>query len=195
MSNQVKTALLHALFVGIIAGVEIAIYAALGPAGMAVVANPLYWACFIVIPVVFMQGGDWKMVPIHWINLLLGMFVGGWLCFFFVGNTAMQLGLPLAFGIFTCLTTFLVQGIATSFVPGGLKPALGFCPMAFVGMITVFASCTDAVNMEPYGVSLVSLFIGVVFATLMAQSGKLAAKLVNGTLTADVASDAGEAKA
>lgn len=180
MNTQVKTALLHALFVGVIAGVEIAVYAAMGPAGAAIVANPLYWACFIVIPVVFMQGGDWKMVPIHWINLLLGMFVGGWLCFFFVGNTAASLGLPVAFGIFTCITTFLVQGVATSFVPGGLKPALGFCPMAFVGMITVFASCTDAVNMEPYGVALVSLFVGVVFATLMAQSGKLAAKLAGG---------------
>lgn len=178
MGTIVKTNVLHALFVGILAGIEIAIYAAIGPAGIALVENPLYWACFIVIPVVFMQGGDWKMVPVHWVNLLLGVIVGGWLCFFFVGNTVMSLGLPLAFGIFTCLTTFLVQAIATCFVPGGLKPAIGFCPMAFVGMITVFASCTDAVNLEPSAIAVVSLFIGVVFATLMAQSGKLAARIV-----------------
>lgn len=185
-TKMIKQNLLHALFVGILAGIEIAIYAALGPAGAGVIMNPLYWACFIVIPVIFMQGGDWKMIPIHWVNLLLGMFVGGWLCFFFVGNTVMAIGLPLAFGIFTCLTTFLVQGVATTFVPKGFKPALGFCPMAFVGMITVFASCSDSVNMEPYGIALVSLFIGVVFATLMAQSGKLAAKLA-GTAVAPAA--------
>lgn len=179
-SVLLKTNILHALFVGVIAGIEIALYAAIGPVGAGIVQNPLYWACFIVIPVIFMQGGDWNMVPKHWLNLLLGMFVGGWLCFFFVGNTVMAIGLPIAFGIFTCITTFLVQGIATSFIPGGLKPALGFCPMAFVGMITVFASCNDAVNMEPYCTALVSLFIGVVFATLMAQSGKLAAKFVGG---------------
>ena len=177
-TKMIKQNLLHALFVGVIAGIEIGIYAAIGPAGAASVANPLYWACFIVIPVIFMQGGDWKMVPVHWVNLLLGMFVGGWLCFFFVGNTVLALGLPLAFALFTCMTTFLVQGAATTFVPGGFKPAFGFCPMAFVGMITVFASCTDAVNMLSYGTALVSLFAGVVFATLMAQSGKLAARIV-----------------
>ncbi len=176
MNKLIAQNLVHALLVGIICGVEIAIYAALATSG--IVQHPLYWACFIVIPVIFMAGGEWKMIPVHWLNLLLGMFVGGWLCFFLVGKTVMAIGLPIAFGIWTCVTTFLVQGTATSFIPGGLKPALGFCPMAFIGMITVFASATDAVNMEPYMVGLVSLFVGVVFATCMAQSGKLAAKIV-----------------
>lgn len=190
-SKLVAQNVVHALLVGILAGIEIAVYAALGPAGTGLVANPLYWACFIVIPVIFMQGGEWKAVPINWLNLLLGMVVGGWLCFFFVGNTVMSLGLPLAFGIFTLITTFLVQAIATIFVPGGLKPYWGFCPMAFVGMITVFASCSDAVNMDPYITGFISLMVGVVFATLMAQSGKLAARIVgNKGETAEIAQEA-----
>ena len=177
MNKLVLTNIIHAALVGIIAGVVIGVYAFIGPAGLGLVQTPFYWACFIIIPVVFMAGGEWRQVPIHWVNLLLGMVAGGWLCFFFVGNTAASMGLPLSFGIFTALTTFLVQGIATAFVSGGLKPAIGFCPMAFVGMIAVFASATDAVDMTPYITVGVSLFIGVVTATLMAQSGKIAAKI------------------
>lgn len=178
MNKQVLTAVVHAAFVGIIAGVVIGVYALIGPAGLGLVQVPFYWACFIIIPTVFMAGGEWKQVPIHWVNLLLGMVAGGWLCFFFVGNTAAGMGLPLSFGIFTAITTFIVQAVATSFVPGGLKPAIGFCPMAFVGMIAVFASATDAVDMTPYITVGASVFVGVVTATLMAQSGKLAAKIV-----------------
>ena len=181
MSKLVLNNLVHALLVGIIAGVVIGVYAFIGPAGLGLVQVPFYWACFIIIPVVFMAGGEWKMIPVHWANLLLGMVAGGWLCFFLVGNTVMSLGLPLAFGIMTCITTFIVQGVATAFVPGGLKPAIGFCPMAFVGMIAVFASATDAVDMTPYITVGVSLLIGVVTATLMAQSGKLAAKITGFT--------------
>lgn len=177
MNKLVLTNIVHAAFVGIIAGIVIGVYALLGPAGMGLVQSPLYWACFIIIPVVFMAGGEWKQIPIHWVNLLLGMVLGGWLCFFFVGNTAASMGLPLSFGIFTAITTFIVQAIATIFIPGGLKPAIGFCPMAFVGMITVFASATDAVDMTPYITGAVSLAIGVVTATMMAQSGKIAAKI------------------
>lgn len=177
MNKLVKTNLLHALFVGIICGIVIGVYAFIGPAGLGLVQVPYYWACFIVIPVIFMAGGEWKQVPVHWVNLLLGIVLGGWLCFFLVGNTVMALGLPIAFAIMTCITTFIVQGLATSFVPGGLKPAIGFCPMAFVGMISVFASASDAFDLTPYITVAISLFIGVVAATLMAQSGKLAAKI------------------
>lgn len=177
MNKLVLTNIIHALLVGIIAGVVIGAYALIGPAGLGLVQVPYYWACFIIIPVIFMAGGQWKQVPIHWLNLLLGMVAGGWLCFFLVGNTVAGLGLPLAFGVMTAITTFLVQGIATIFVPGGFKPAWGFCPMAFVGMISVFASATDAVDMTPYITVGASLFVGVVTATLMAQSGKLAAKI------------------
>lgn len=177
MNKLVLTNIVHAALVGIIAGVVIGVYALIGPAGMGLVQTPFYWACFIIIPVIFMAGGEWKQMPIHWVNLLWGMVAGGWLCFFFVGNTVMGLGLPLAFGIFTALTTFIVQAVATVFVPGGLKPAIGFCPMAFIGMIAVFASATDAVDMTPYITVGASLFVGVVTATLMAQSGKLAAKI------------------
>lgn len=177
MNKLVATNVIHAALVGIIAGIVIGIYALIGPAGLGIVQVPYYWACFIIIPVIFMAGGEWKQVPIHWLNLLLGMVAGGWLCFFFVGNTVAGLGLPLSFGIFTAITTFIVQAVATVFVKGGLKPALGFCPMAFVGMIAVFASATDAVDMTPYITVGASLFVGVVTATLMAQSGKLAAKI------------------
>ena len=178
MTQQAKINALHALFVGIIAGVVIAIYAALGPAGIGSVQTPFYWGCFIIIPTVFMAGGEWKMVPTHWLNLLVGIVLGGWLCFFLVGNTVASLGLPLAFGIFTCLTTFLVQGLTTVFTQGVMKPAFGFCPMAFVGMIAVFASCNDAFTMSTYLTITVSLLVGVVTATLMAQSGKLASKII-----------------
>ena len=166
MSATVKTNVLHALFVGIICGIVIAIYAALP------IENPLYWAVFISIPVTFMFGGEWKDVPFHWINLLLGLFVGGALCFVFTGMFAPNTGMPLAFGIATCVCTFIVQALATVFTPGVLKPFLGRCPMAFIGMITCFAA-----GGQNYEVAVVSLLVGVVTSTLMAQSGKLAAKI------------------
>lgn len=180
-----KTALLkrnaiHAALVGLICGIEVAVYAALGPAGLGLVANPLYWACFIMIPVVFMQGGQWSALPLHAFNLVFGMLAGGWLCFLFVGLTAASIGLPLSFGIFTCLCVLLVMFCAMTFAEGGVKPFLGNCPMAFTGMCTVFAACGDAVTLEPYLVALVSLLVGTVCATLMVQSGTLAAKLAGG---------------
>ncbi len=46
--------------------------------------------------------------------------------------------------------------------------------MAFVGMITCFAA-----SGENYVVALVSLVVGIVFATLSAQSDKLAARIVS----------------
>ena len=148
MSKQLKANLLHALFVGIICGVLIGVYAALP------IETPLYWAAFIMIPTVFMFGGEWKDVPYHWVNAAIG--------------------LPLAFAVATCICTFLVQGLTNGvFSPGGFKLFFGRCPMAFVGMITCFAA-----GGQNYVVALVSLMVGIVFATLSAQSGKLAARIV-----------------
>ena len=48
--------------------------------------------------------------------------------------------------------------------------------MAFIGMITCFAA-----GGENYPVAVVSLLVGVVTSTLMAQSSKLAAKIVGNT--------------
>lgn len=82
--------------------------------------------------------------------------------------------MPLAFAVATCICTFLVQGLTNGvFSPGGFKPYFGRCPMAFVGMITCFAA-----GGQNYVVALVSLIVGIVFATLSAQSGKLAARIV-----------------
>ena len=46
--------------------------------------------------------------------------------------------------------------------------------MVLVGMIACFAS-----GGENYVMALVSLMVGIVFATLSAQSGKLAARIVS----------------
>ena len=75
MSKQLKANHLHALFVGIICGVLIGVYAALP------IETPLYWAAFIMIPTVFMFGGEWKDVPFHWVNAAIGLFLGGALTF------------------------------------------------------------------------------------------------------------------
>lgn len=166
MSATVKTNILHALFVGIICGIVIGIYAALP------IENPLYWAAFITIPVVFMYGGEWRDVPFHWVNLLIGLFLGGALTFVLTQLMAPSTGMPIAFAVATCVCTFIVQALATVFTPGVLKPFLGRCPMAFIGMITCFAA-----GGQNYEVAVVSLLVGVVTSTLMAQSGKLAAKI------------------
>lgn len=170
MSKELKKNLLHALFVGIICGIVIAVYASLP------VEAPLYWACFIMIPVVFMFGGQWKDVPVHWINVLIGLFLGGALTFVITQALVPSVGLALAFGIATCVCTFLVQGLTNGVLsPGGIKPFIGRCPMAFVGMITCFAA-----GGENYVVAVASLLVGVVTSTLMAQSGKLAERIVFG---------------
>ena len=168
MSKQLKANLLHALFVGIICGVLIGVYAALP------IEVPLYWAAFIMIPTVFMFGGEWKDVPYHWANAAIGLFLGGALTFVITQQLVPGIGLPLAFAVATCICTFLVQGLTNGvFSPGGFKPFFGRCPMAFVGMITCFAA-----GGQNYVVALVSLLVGIVFATLSAQSGKLAARIV-----------------
>lgn len=168
MSKQLKANLLHALFVGIICGVLIGIYAALQ------IEAPLYWAAFIMIPTVFMFGGEWKDIPVHWVNAAIGLLLGGALTFVITQQLVPGIGLPLAFAVATCICTFLVQGLTNGiFAPGGFKPYFGRCPMAFVGMITCFAA-----GGENYIVALVSLLVGIVFATLSAQSGKLAARIV-----------------
>lgn len=82
-------------------------------------------------------------------------------------------GIVLAFGIATCICTFLVQGLTTLFSPGAIRPFWGRCPIAFIGMITCFAA-----GGENYLVAVVSLLVGIVTSTLMAQSGKLVAKIV-----------------
>lgn len=167
MSKQLKANLLHALFVGVICGVLIGVYAALP------IEAPLYWAAFIMIPTVFMFGGEWKDVPFHWLNAAIGLFLGGALTFVITQQLAPGIGLPLAFAAATCICTFLVQGLTNGvFSPGGFKPFFGRCPMAFVGMITCFAA-----GGQNYGVALASLLVGIVFATLSAQSGKLAARI------------------
>ena len=167
MNKKAQCNLVHALLVGIICGVVIAVYAALP------VETPLYWACFIMIPVVFMFGGEWRDIPFHWVNVLIGLFLGGALTFVITQALVPGIGLALAFGVATCVCTFLVQGLTTLFSPGALKPFWGRCPMAFVGMITCFAAGGDN-----YPVAVVSLLVGVVTSTLMAQSGKLAARIV-----------------
>lgn len=167
MNKQAQANLVHALLVGIICGVVIAVYAALP------IETPLYWACFIMIPVVFLFGGEWKDVPYHWANVLIGLFLGGALTFVITAQLLPAVGLAVAFGIATCVCTFLVQGLTTLFSPGAIRPFWGRCPMAFVGMITCFAAGGDN-----YLVAVVSLLVGVVTSTLMAQSGKLAAKIV-----------------
>ena len=127
-----------------------------------------------MIPTVFMFGGEWKDIPYHWVNAAIGLFLGGALTFFITQNLVGGIGLPLAFAVATCICTFLVQGLTNGvFSPCGIRPFIGRCPMAFVGMITCFAA-----NGENYVVALVSLCVGIVFATLSAQSGKLAARIV-----------------
>ena len=105
--------------------------------------------------------------------MLIGLFLGGALTFVITQALVPGIGLALAFGIATCVCTFLVQGLTTLFSPGALKPFWGRCPMAFIGMITCFAA-----GGENYLVAMVSLLVGVVTSTLMAQSGKLAARIV-----------------
>lgn len=174
MNKEVAQRIVHALLVGLECAVVIGIYAQLNVMG--IVENPLYWACFIMIPVVFMFGGEWKDIPFHWINLMIGLFLGGLLTFVITGALVSSLGLALAFAIATCVGTFLVQGLTSVFMPGGLSPFWGRTPMAFIGMITCFAA-----GGQNYEVAVVSLLIGVVTSTIMAQSGKLAAKIVGNT--------------
>ena len=171
MNKEVAQRIVHALLVGLEAAVVIGVYAQLNVMG--IVENPLYWACFIMIPVVFMFGGEWKDVPFHWVNLLIGLFLGGLLTFVITGALVGALGLALAFAVATCVGTFLVQGLTNVFMPGGLSPFWGRTPMAFIGMITCFAA-----GGEHYPVAVASLLVGVVTSTLMAQSGKLAARIV-----------------
>ena len=167
MSKELKKNLLHALFVGIICGIVIAVYASLP------VEAPLYWACFIMIPVVFMFGGQWKDVPVHWINVLIGLFLGGALTFVITQALVPSVGLALAFGIATCVCTFLVQGLTNGVLsPGGIKPFIGRCPMAFVGMITCFAA-----GGENYVVAVASLL----WAWLPARSWRSRASLPRGS--------------
>ena len=171
MNKEVATRLVHALLVGIEAAVVIGVYAQLNVMG--IVENPLFWACFIMIPVIFMFGGEWKDIPFHWVNLLIGLFLGGALTFVITQALVGATGLAIAFAIATCVGTFLVQGLTNIFMPGALSPFWGRTPMAFIGMITCFAA-----GGENYVVAVVSLLVGVVTSTIMAQSGKLAAKIV-----------------
>lgn len=175
MSKELQKNLLWALFVGIISGIEAGIYAALP------ISSPLIWACFIPIPVVFLFGGQWKDVPFHWLNVLIGVFLGGWLAYFLTGVLAPVMGTPLALGIATVVGVTVVQGLTFGFfTKGGPLPWLGRCPMAFIGMIATFGA--GGTN---YLVLVVSLLIGIVGATLMARSGDLAGKLVGADTTAE----------
>jgi hypothetical protein len=171
MDKEIAARILHALLVGIECAVVIAVYVALNLAG--VVQTPLYWACFIMIPCVFMFGGEWKDVPYHWVNILIGLFLGGALTFVITQAMVGSTGLVVAFSVATCVGTFLVQGLTNVFMPGGKKPFWGRTPMAFIGMIACFAA-----GGQNYAVLVVSLLVGVVTSTVMAQSYKLAAKIV-----------------
>ncbi len=161
MSIELKKNLWHALFVGILSGVVIGVYAGLG------LETPLYWAAFIVLPVVFMSGGRWPDVLPHIGNAWFGVFIG-WACFQLVSMTTPVVGLPLAFGLATAVCTVVLQGMTGGF----LASSLGRCPMAFVGMITCFAA--GGTNLLT---AVISLACGIVAATAMVQSGKIAARL------------------
>lgn len=161
MSLEMKKNLWHALFVGLLSGIVIGIYAALP------IEAPLYWAAFITLPTVFMFGGETKQIMPLSLNALFGLFIG-WLCFQMVGGLVSFVEMPLAFAVATALCTVLLQGTTG----GLLSSSFGRCPMAFVGMITCFAA--GGSNLL---VAAISLLVGVCAATLMAQTGKLAAKL------------------
>lgn len=174
----------HAVFVGILSGILIGIYAALIPPDGSTGITPLFWACFITLPTVFMFGGQWKdIVPLilnAWFGYLCGIIV-----FYFCGITAASITLAGAFGVFTCILTIVLQGLTS----GALPPALGKTPMAFVGMVCCFASPAAASlgmeglvgptspAMQTLIVAFISLAVGVIAATCMVQTGKWAAKL------------------
>ncbi len=168
MNKELQKNLLWALLVGIVSGIEAGIYAALP------LESPLIWACFIPIPVVFLFGGKWEDIPFHWLNVLIGVGLGGWLAYFLTGVLAPSMGTPAALGLATVVGVTVVQGLTFGvFTKGGPVPWLGRCPMAFIGMIATFAA--GGTN---YVVLVVSLLVGIVGATVMAQSGAWAAKMV-----------------
>lgn len=168
MTKELQKNLMWALIVGIISGLEAGVYAALP------LESPLIWAAFIPIPVVFLFGGQWKDIPFHWFNVLLGVALGGFLAFFLTGIMSSATGTPLALGIATAVAVTIVQGLTFGFfTKGGPIPWLGRCPMAFIGMTATFAA-----NGTNYVVLIVSLLLGIVGATLMARSGDWASKLV-----------------
>lgn len=165
MNKELKKNLWHAVLVGIGSGILIGVYALLNAVGF--VQQPLYWACFIVLPLVFMFGGKWSDVVPHIGNVWFGLLCG-WCTFQLVNLMVGATGLPLAFGIATCIMTVVLQGITGGF----LATSIGRCPMAFAGMVCCFAA-----NGENLLVAVISLAVGIVCATLFVQSGALAAKL------------------
>ena len=172
------------MFVGILSGILIGVYAALIPPDGSTGITPLFWASFITLPTVFMFGGQWKDIVPLIANAIFG-YVCGLIVFYFCGITAATITLAGAFGVFTCILTVFLQGLTSAALPAWL----GKTPMAFVGMVCCFASPAAASigqvglvsatspSLQTMIVAFVSLAVGVIGATVMAQSGALAAKL------------------
>lgn len=175
---------IHAALVGILSGILIGVYAALIPPDGSTGITPLFWASFITLPTVFMFGGRWKDVVPLVLNAWFG-YACGLVVFYFCGIAAASITLAGAFGLFTCVLTVILQGLTSAALPAWL----GKTPMAFVGMVCCFASPAAASigqvglvsatspSLQTMLVAFVSLTVGIIGATVMAQSGALAAKL------------------
>jgi hypothetical protein len=179
----------HAVFVGILSGVLIGVYAfVISPMpdqGLVHGITPLFWASFITLPTTFMFGGQWKDVVPLILNAWFG-YVVGLIVFACCGATMDAITLAGAFALFTCILTIVLQGLTS----GSLPTWLGKTPMAFAGMVCCFAS-PSAVSLgqatflgNPSAPSLVvaitaliSLLVGVIGATCMAQTRSWAVKI------------------
>ena len=54
-----------------------------------------------MIPTVFMFGGEWKDIPVHWVNVAIGLFLGGGLTFVITQQLGPCIGLPPALWVST----------------------------------------------------------------------------------------------
>ena len=54
-----------------------------------------------MIPTVFMFGGEWKDIPVHWVNVAIGLFLGGGLTFVITQQLVPCIGLPPALWVST----------------------------------------------------------------------------------------------
>ena len=172
MSYKFKLNLLKSIFSAILSAIFAGTYCYL--VYNKIIDNPLYWATFVLIPIVLVTGPKWKLLPVHFLNVLIGFFLGGSVAYLVISLVNDNIYFPIAFGLGSLVGVFLVQFITTAALPSFKSLFwLGECGIAFVSMTSCFACNNDNII-----IFLLSLLSSVVLATCIGYSEKLAERIL-----------------